>query len=661
MSDHIENIKILPDLGIPLPDGTRLSAKVWMPKQAETSPLPAILEYLPYRKSDGTTVRDTPMHLHYAKYGYVSIRVDRRGCGDSEGLFDDEYSEEELQDGEEIIAWIAAQDWCNGRVGIQGISWGGFNGVQLAARQPPALKAVITIGTTVDRYADDIHYKGGIQLCENIGWASTVLSWFSLPPDPSIVGETWRTMWQERLEQTPFLAKTWTEHKERDSYWKHGSICEAYDAIEIPVLSMGGLYDGYRNAMAAMVENIKAPVFGVAGPWTHKYPHISTIEPRIDFLNLAVRWWDRWLKDIPNGADQDPAYRAFIIDRDAPSKTRKEAPGRWISEQEWPSKAISRQRLDLGPNTLGTSAPFQSVIESDLACGQSSGEYFPFGFAGGELPDEQSGDDQYAACFDTAPLDKDWDILGRSHLDLSLSCSAPRGQIIARLCDVAPDGSSALIALGMLNLCHKDGFEKAHALTPGQEYEISLPLDQAAFRVPKGHRLRLALSTSYWPYVWPEGQRFSLTLTAGALNVPRRTSTPEKASPFDPPITVDERKQEVLKAGSATREVSTSADGTKITVTVKGDHGRIKDLESGLITESAVKEVWFIDRQDPASASVKITWKRAYERPGIAHIRTEAISEMWGLADRFKIKQSLKAWDEETLAFEKQFAAEVMR
>ena len=247
------------DLGISLPDGTRLSAAVWLPDDAHDNPVPAILEYLPYRKTDGTLERDHGMHPHFARNGYAAIRVDRRGCGDSEGLFDDEYSEDELKDGEDIIAWIAAQPWCTGSVGMQGISWGGFNGLQIAARRPDALKAVISIGTTVDRFHDDIHYKGGIQLSENVGWAATVLSWFSMPPDPKIRPD-WTAMWLDRMEHTPFVAERWTRASDRDEYWKHGSICEDYSAIQAPVLVMGGLHDGYRNAMAAMADYAVGPV-----------------------------------------------------------------------------------------------------------------------------------------------------------------------------------------------------------------------------------------------------------------------------------------------------------------------------------------------------------------------------------------------------------------
>ena len=306
-------LRIIPDMGIPLPDGVRLSARIWMPTDMPR-PLPAILEYLPYRKTDGTAARDHGMHSHFARHDYVCLRVDRRGCGDSEGLFDDEYSEQELQDGVDVVNWIAAQEWCDGNVGMQGISWGGFNSLQIAARAPDPLKAVITIGSSVDRYCDDIHYKGGIQLSENIGWAAVVMSWFSMPPDPQVVGERWRDMWMTRLENTPFLAREWMRHPDRDAYWEHGSVCEDYSAIKAPVLAMGGMHDGYRNTVPLLAANLTAPIKGVAGPWSHKYPHISTIEPSIDYLGEALRWWDHWLKGVDTGVDRDPGYRVYVMD-----------------------------------------------------------------------------------------------------------------------------------------------------------------------------------------------------------------------------------------------------------------------------------------------------------------------------------------------------------
>ena len=213
-----------PDMGIVLSDGTRLSARVWMPEGAESNPVPAILEFLPYRKRDGTTARDALTHPYFASHGYACLRVDMRGNGDSQGVMDDEYSPQELADCVEVVNWIAAQDWCAGTVGMMGISWGGFNSLQVAALAPEPLKAIITLCSTVDRFADDIHFKGGCLLNENLGWGATMLSYSSRAPDPALVGDAWRDMWMERLEAEPFLAADWLEHQHRDAYWKHGSV-----------------------------------------------------------------------------------------------------------------------------------------------------------------------------------------------------------------------------------------------------------------------------------------------------------------------------------------------------------------------------------------------------------------------------------------------------
>ena len=213
VTDFPRQIVEFPDMGIVMPDGCRLSARVWMPDDADQNPVPAILEHLPYRKRDGTTARDALTHPYFAGHGYASIRVDMRGNGDSEGLMEDEYSEQELQDAVDVIAWAVSQPWCPATVGMMGISWGGFNCLQVAAKQPPALKAVISLCSTVDRYADDIHYKGGCLLNENFGWGSTMLSYSSRPPDPAIVGDAWREMWLNRLENEPFLSPLWLRHR----------------------------------------------------------------------------------------------------------------------------------------------------------------------------------------------------------------------------------------------------------------------------------------------------------------------------------------------------------------------------------------------------------------------------------------------------------------
>jgi len=244
-------------LQIPVRDGIRLAARMWSPEDAEHDPVPAILEFIPYRKRDGTRQRDELHHPYFAGHGYACLRVDLRGSGDSEGVLVDEYLEQELTDGEDVIAWIAEQPWCDGSVGMMGISWGGFNGLQLAARRPPALGAIITVASTDDRYGDDVHYMGGCLLGDNLSWASTMFAFNSLPPDPELVPQ-WRERWHERLEGSGLWLETWLRHQHRDDYWRHGSVAGHYDAIEVPVMAVSGWADGYTNAVFRLLENLGA-------------------------------------------------------------------------------------------------------------------------------------------------------------------------------------------------------------------------------------------------------------------------------------------------------------------------------------------------------------------------------------------------------------------
>src|SRR5579871_6972294 len=230
VSDRIRSIELA---WIPMPDGRRLAARLWLPLDAESHPVPAILEYIPYRRRDGTRPRDDEHHPWIAAQGYACARVDIAGSGDSDGLLLDEYLKQEQDDACEIIAWLAAQPWCSGSVGMIGISWGGFNGLQVAARRPPALKAIVTIASTDDRYADDVHFMGGTFLTKaGLEWAFFFFSLICLPPDPALVGDSWRTMWLQRLQNIPLFQEKWFQHQRRDAYWKHGSVCEDYAAIQ---------------------------------------------------------------------------------------------------------------------------------------------------------------------------------------------------------------------------------------------------------------------------------------------------------------------------------------------------------------------------------------------------------------------------------------------
>ncbi len=257
---------------IRLSDGTRLAARLWIPEAAEHLPVPAILEYIPYRKRDFEAVGDAVTHGYFAGHGYACVRVDLRGAGESEGVLRDEYLPLEQQDGLEVLRWIAAQPWCNGNIGMIGISWGGFNGLQIAALQPPELKAVITVCSTDDRYADDVHYMGGCLLGDNLSWASTMFAYNACPPDPLLVGETWRDMWMERLEKSGLWLAEWLSHQRRDDYWRHGSVCEDFAAIRCPVMAVSGWADGYSNAVFRLLAGLDTPRKGLSVPGAISIP-----------------------------------------------------------------------------------------------------------------------------------------------------------------------------------------------------------------------------------------------------------------------------------------------------------------------------------------------------------------------------------------------------
>ncbi len=637
---------------IPVRDGCRLAARIWRPDSP--GPSPAILEMLPYRKRDRTAARDATTHPAFADAGYACLRVDLRGCGESEGLFDDEYSEQELSDIEDVIAWIAAQDWCTGAVGIMGISWGGFNGLQVAARRPPALKAVISLCSTTDRFADDIHYKGGCQLTKNIGWAATVMSWFSMPPDPAILGESWRNVWLERLEKTPFLASTWIRHATRDAYWKHGSVCEDFSDIEAAVLSIGGWHDGYRNTPAKLLEGgITGPIKAIVGPWNHKYPHIAAPEPRADFVAIALRWWDRWLKEVPNGAEADPDYRVYVMDGIAPATSYRERPGRWVGLRRWPAGGLARVTLALGDGTLGGAPMTRAArIASNPACGQATGEYFPVGFGPGELPGDQQSDDALSLCFDGNPLSTDLTLLGAPSLRLTLASDRPFGQLAARLCDLAPDGSSTLICHGFLDLAFRDGFETAAPPRPGQPFQIALDLDHTAYRVPAGHRLRLALSPGYWPFLWPAPGAVTLTVSGGTLDLAiLPVGAGEPVSLPAAPTTLPSVTR-LLRMGTESK-TATRADG-RFGVVIQADHGETLLTEHGLTMGSALREDWSIAEDDIADARAEILWKRSLSRDGWK-VSSRVETRMQSDAGHFYVTMKLAAYEGEALVFEREF------
>ena len=650
---------------IPMSDGVRLAARMWLPKTAETEPVPAIIEYLPYRRGDGTATRDMLSQPYLAGHGYACLRIDIRGSGDSEGLFEDEYTVQEQTDCCEAIAWIAAQPWCSGNVGMWGISWGGFNALQVAARRPPALKAIVTVCSTDDRYADDTHYMGGALLLGNLNWGAAMFAISTQPPDPEVVGEEWETIWLERLEAIPHLVPIWTSHQRRDPYWRQGSVCEDYGAITCSVFAVGGWADGYTNAIPRLIERLECPRLGLIGPWAHAYPHIAGPGPAIGFLQESLRWWDHWLKGAETGIMDEPLLRSWMQEPMRPASHYDELPGRWVGDTAWPPKGRRNRRFHLGETGL-TDAPEAAApvrIATAQGAGMAAGAWCPYGYPG-DLPSDQRLDDGEAVCWDSGPLTEDIEVLGAPVVTARVSADRPNAVLVARLSLLAPDGAATRLSYGVLNLTHRDSHADPAPLEPGTDYEVRIQLNDIGQRVPAGWRLRLALQNAYWPTVWPSPQAMTLTLDpqASHLDLPLRDDDPDAPPmrPFAPPESSRPAETEALRPASRARRAEIDLTDGGLTVISMKDRGAERDVASGMIKTNGGEETYAICRDDPLSARAEMRWHTGLQR-GDWSIRTETVTVQTATETSFRIVTRLDAWSADRQIFAREWTHEVPR
>ncbi len=655
--------KEIENFWIPMSDGVKLAARMFLPVDAEKNPVPALLEYLPYRKRDGTHVRDALTHPYMAGHGYASIRVDMRGNGDSEGLMEDEYTKQEQDDALEVIAWLAKQKWCSGKVGMFGISWGGFNALQVASRQPPALKAIVTICSTDDRYEDDIHYKGGTLLNENLGWAATMLAYSSRPPDPKIVGNKWRKMWMERLKNEPFLLIPWLQHPHRDAYWKHGSVCENFGAITTPALIVGGWNDAYSNAIPRLMRGLRCPRKAIIGPWVHKYPHFAVPEPKIGFLQEMLRWWDHYLKDINTKVHEEQDYRVYVMDAYKPGKFPEEIKGRWIGDSYWGFGNTETKSWALSSKGISAAADDRSyTLTSKQNTGFDGGEYCII-WLGPEFPGDQAKDDAQSITFDSPALADDIDIVGQPTINLEFTVDKPVAHVAVRLNDVWPSGEVSRITYHLQNLCMRDNREAPAPLEPGKRYTVKIKMDDIAWRVPKGHKLRVSISTSYFPMMWPAPEPVALTVYTekSELHLPiRKKVSPEKLVEFGPPEAASPVQQKQIKKSSNKREMTVDPKTGETRLAIVDDFGTQEIKPHGMIIWGAGRENYSIMPDDPLSAKMETHWTEARKR-GTWEARTETYGRLTATKTHWIVWGKIEAYEGKKQVFAKEFNEKIER
>ena len=661
-------VAVTEDCWIPLPDGCRLAAKLWLPDIAAAKQVPAIIEVLPYRKRDIYAPRDAMHHGYFAGHGYAAMRVDIRGSGDSDGHQGVFAMQQEQDDTLEVLKWIARQPWSDGQVGMFGISWGGFQAIQTAHRAPPELKAIIACSFAPDRYRYSQVFRGGCVLLRSIRWSSQMFGYKSRAPDPELVGPRWREMWLERLEHDLPQIVSALQHQNDGEFWRSRAI--DFGKIKCPMYAVSGWADGsYVGAVGAALTQLKVPRKALIGPWGHRFPYLGVPGPAIGFLQESVRWFDQWMRGRQTGIMEEPMVTAWMPQAVPARNYYAESPGRWITETAWGSPRIRSRRYVLNDGgRLGARAGKATKVQwqSPQSLGLDCGELMPW-FQHGpspEMPGDQRADDGKSLCFDSPPLPQTVEILGTPAVSLELAVDQPTAFVCVRLCDITPNGASTRVSYGIFNLTHVNGAEKPVRLVPGKRYRVRVPLIDCAYSFVKGHRIRIAVSTTYWPLIWPSPQPVTLTLVTdkSALELPVRPPRREDRTPpkFKPVEAAEPFRKTALSQGYRNRVVHTDMGTGETVVEVKDDSGRNRYDDIDLEAQARSTERYSVRDGDPLAATAEVTWTWLFERKDW-RIRTESRTHMSCTQRDFVVKATLAAYEGDTKVFEREFAETIRR
>lgn len=496
---------------IRMPDGVRLAADVYFPQGAAADArFPVLLEYLPYRKTD-SRARNWALYSYFVARGYVVARVDIRGTGNSKGrLIPYEYSDIELKDGEVVIDWLSNEPWSNGNVGMFGISWGGFNSIQMAVRHPPALKAIIAVDATEDLFQDDVHYMDGILHLDS--WEMSQDLDNARPGAPGYVLDD--DNFRNRFDTEPWML-TYKKQQRDGTFWDRASARDKYDRIRVPSFHIGGWYDGYRDSLPRMLANVDAPVKAMIGPWSHAFPHDPYPAPGMEWRHEAVRWFDYWLQGKDTGTMDEPRFAVYVREWHPPGPYLETVPGYWRWEDGWPVERIEERRLYAQDNHTLSGNPSEDAVHelrNRPTIGMEGGGPVQWW---GDVAHDQRPTDAFSLVYDSAPLDAATEILGFPQAVIRVSADAPRANWIVRLSDVAPDGAVTQVAGAAFNGTHRNSAREPEDLVPGEEFGLEIEMHFTSWVFPEGHRIRFAVNNSQWPMLWPTPYPVTTTLRLG--------------------------------------------------------------------------------------------------------------------------------------------------
>ncbi|HEX9598522.1 MAG TPA: CocE/NonD family hydrolase [Gaiellaceae bacterium] len=658
-----EGVKRIRNVLIPMRDGVRLAADLFVPEPDREESLPVVLEYIPYRKDE--VAAEARFYEQVVRHGYAVARVDVRGTGASEGISTDEYLPQEQRDGYDTVEWLAAQPWCDGQVTMMGISYGGFTALQVAALAPPHLTSVVPMCFTDDRYTDDCHYRGGLlrKYYDLAFYGTFMIAFNALPPDPEWAGDDWARIWQQHLAgDEPYLLE-WLRHQTDGPYWRQGSVREVAGRIRCPVFMIGGWRDGYPNPPLRLYEALTVPRRLLIGPWNHAFPDVAVPGPRIDYVHEVVRWLDHWCKGKVTAVMDEPPVVVYVQRYDEPDVDRLESAGEWRAETEWPPPGAGGRILYLGAGgsleeKMG--ADGDEAFEYEPTVGVSGGLWsggLPFGLPGDQRPDEA-----LSLVHTSPPLEEEVHVLGRPRAVLHVASSASVIGFAASLADVAPSGSSHLVCKGMLNATRRRSLREPEPLVPGEIYELEVELDATGWLFEKGHRIRLAIASADWPNVWPTPEPATNRVYRGVARPsrlilpvvpPRGSGEPPSFRPS--PLTVS---RHVDRPEPPVWEVVRDVLSGRTTVRIRDrreqriDAARVAHREYSLTAQ--------LDPADPAGASARGRHVSRIVRPdGVAEASSDV--SVQATAEHFHVTIELAVHLNGTLRFARRWAESVPR
>jgi putative CocE/NonD family hydrolase len=613
-----QGVKVARNVFIPMTDGTRLAADLYMPESTESKQLPVVMEYIPYRKD--LIPPGDPFYDYFPQHGYVMARVDVRGTGASEGSTSDEYMDQEQSDAYQTVEWLAAQPWCDGHVNMIGISYGGFSALQCAALAPPHLTSVIPMDFTDDRYVDDCHYVGGLlRMYYDAGFYGCFMTaWNALPPKAESLDGDWAAIWESHLHDNDPYMLQWLRHQTNDSYWRNGSVGYVADRVRCPVFMIGGWRDGYCNPPFRLYQKLNVPRKILIGPWNHNKPDQAIPGPRIDYLPIVLRWLDHWCKGVDTGLMDEPPIVVFMQRYDRPDPARLESSGSWRAEAGWPPPGLAEQTLYLGEGRLEERPGDSAVDAFDYvpAVGMTGGLWSagaPFG-----LPGDQRRDEARSLVYTSAPLPEDVHVLGRPEAALEVASSAAVMGFVVRLCEVGPDGSSHLVTKGTLNATRRKSLADPAPCQEDEMMPLEIPLDTTGWTFSQGNRIRLSISSGDFPNVWPTPQPGVNRIFRGDGHASRIVLpvVGEQGSAAAPPFGLSEREAHVDLTPATRWETSENVLGGKARVSFEfpwpGD---------GFVTGEAT-----VDSANPADASVR---GRSMIQQQVAGQQIQSLSNMF--------------------------------